>query len=204
MRMLARPLKSPHRLVIFRGGHTLPPPDVAMHALAWLELQAMATGLRGRDEPLIDQAWAAEEHAVAAAGESAGAVTLLRAMADDFRALRDVTVIEARAAALAKRKEIKRALDRERDDDDKEARTIADFSQNQADLANDALRPQTLHTLRRLLANLAAQATAAEDTAERARARRILRLVTMNAMERSPDLEYSRLLEQYRLPPPAR
>jgi hypothetical protein len=118
--------------------------------------------------------------------------------------LRDVTVIEARAAAHAKRKEIKRALDRERDDDDKEARTIADFSQNQADLANDALRPQTLHTLRRLLANLAAQATAAEDTAERARARRILRLVTMNAMERSPDLEYSRLLEQYRLPPPAR
>jgi hypothetical protein len=199
MRMLARPLKSPHRLVIFEGGHTLPPPDVALQAFAWLELQAMASGLRGRDEPLIDRCWTAEAQAVAAAGETAPTVQLLRAMADDFRALRDVKEIEARATELAGRKEIKRALARARDDEDREARMLDDFSQHQADLANDALRPQTLQTLTRLLATLHAQATAADDSPERARARRVLRLVTMNGMERSQDMEYGRLLQQYRM-----
>jgi pimeloyl-ACP methyl ester carboxylesterase len=204
MRMLARPLKSPHRLVIFKGGHTLPPPDVALQAIAWLELQAMASGLRVKDETLIDQCWSNEDRAVAAAGETATAVQLLRAMADDFRALRDVKAIEARASELARRKEIKRALDRERDDDEKEARTLDDFAQYQADLANDTLRSQTLQTLNRLLANLHAQATAAEESAERSRARRVLRLVAMNGMERSQDADYSQLLQRYRLPAPPR
>lgn len=200
MRMLDRALKSPHRLVIFKGGHTLPPPDVAMQAIAWLELQAMSAGVRAKDETLIGQLWAAQDHAVEEAGETAAAVHLLRAMADDFRTLRDVKAIDARATELARRKEIKRALDREHDDDDKEARTVAEFTEHQADLANDALRSQTLQTLNRLLANVHAQATAAEDTPERARARRVLRLVTAGGTGGPQDLEYSRLLQQYRLP----
>jgi len=204
MRMLVRPLKSPHRLVVFKGGHTLPPPDVAVQAIAWLELRAMATGLRMKDPALIDLFWATDEHAAAEAGDTATTVHLLRAMADDFRALRDVTAIEARAAELARRKDIKRALDRERDDDDKEARTLDEFSQYQADLGNEALRAQTLQTLNRLLSNLNAQATAAEDSPARARARRVLRLVTMNGMERAQDMEYARMLQQYRLPAPPR
>ena len=204
MRMLGRALKSPHHLAIFKGGHTLPPPDVAMEAIAWLELQAMASGVRAKDEALLDRLWAAQEYAVGEAGETAAAVHLLRAMADDFRALRDVKAIEARATELARRKDIKRALDRERDDDDKEARMLDDFSHYQADLGNDALRSQTLQTLNRLLANLHAQATAAEDSPERARARRVLRVVTMSGAEATQDAEYSRLLQRYRLPQTSR
>ena len=65
MRMLGRALKTPHRVVIFKGGHTLPPPDVAMQAIEWLELQAMASGLRTKDDTLVDQFWATQERAVA-------------------------------------------------------------------------------------------------------------------------------------------
>jgi pimeloyl-ACP methyl ester carboxylesterase len=40
MKMLDNSVKSPHRVVIFDGGHTLPPDDLAMEAIEWLELQA--------------------------------------------------------------------------------------------------------------------------------------------------------------------
>jgi hypothetical protein len=44
MRLLDRKLTSPHHLAVFSGGHTLPPDDVALEAIEWLELQAMKTG----------------------------------------------------------------------------------------------------------------------------------------------------------------
>ena len=121
-------------------------------------------------------------------------------MADDFRTLRDVKAIDSRASELAKRKEIKRALDRERAEDNKETQVLDEFARYQAGLTDDALRLQSLHSLKRLLADLNAQATAAEDSPERARARRVLRVVTMGAAEYTQDAEYSRLLQQYRLP----
>src|SRR5262245_19296670 len=41
MRLLDRKLVSPHFLAVFQGGHTLPPNDVALEAVEWMELQAM-------------------------------------------------------------------------------------------------------------------------------------------------------------------
>src|SRR4029077_14806433 len=55
MRMLDRKLTSPHRLAVFEGGHQLPPAPVALEAIEWMELQAMKSGRRGRDEALIDR-----------------------------------------------------------------------------------------------------------------------------------------------------
>ena len=55
LRMLDRVLTTPHRLAIFEGGHTLPPDHVALDAIEWLELQAMKSGRKTRDEALIDQ-----------------------------------------------------------------------------------------------------------------------------------------------------
>ena len=200
MRMLGRALKSPHRLVIFAGGHTLPPSDVATQAIEWLELRAMASGLRAKDDALVDQFWAAQERAVAASGETAETVHLLRAMADDFRGLRDVKAIEVRASDLSRRKDVKRALDREQDDDDDEAGLLDELSRHQAALSDDALRSQSLQRLKTLLADLSTQANAVDDSPTRARARRVLRLVTLSAAEHAQDAEYSRLLQQYRWP----
>lgn len=204
MRMLDRPLKTPHRLAVFEGGHTLPPPAVAMQAIEWLELQAMASGLRPRDEALIDRLWAAQERAIADAGESAAAVHLLRALAQDFTRLRDVTSIEARAAELAKRKDIKRALDRERDGDNAEAQLLQDLGRYEAALRVEEMRTVSLQDLRRILSDLHKRATAPEDSPERARARRVLRAVNVGASERTLDPELVKLLQQYRLPPPGR
>ena len=46
MRLLDRKLSSPHFLAVFEGGHTLPPDDIALDALEWMELQAMQSGRR--------------------------------------------------------------------------------------------------------------------------------------------------------------
>ena len=200
MRMLDRALKTPHRVVIFEGGHTLPPPEVAMQAVEWLELQAMRSGSRPRDEALIDRLWASRERVIAAAGESAAAVRRLRETADDFRQLRDVKSLDTRAAELAKRKEIKRALDRERADDETEMQLVDEYARHVAGLNSEAQRAESLRLLRGLLADLHKRATATTESPERARSRRVLRIITMGAAERPDDTEYLKLLQQYRVP----
>ena len=90
MRQLERALKTPHRLVIFEGGHSLPPDPVATDAIEWMELQAISSGLRTRDEALVARLFEKREQEIATAGESAKAVVLLRALAADFKGLRDV------------------------------------------------------------------------------------------------------------------
>src|SRR5207248_9970489 len=46
MRQLDRKLTSPHHLAIFNGGHTLPPDEIALEAIEWMELAAMKSGRR--------------------------------------------------------------------------------------------------------------------------------------------------------------
>jgi hypothetical protein len=53
MQLLDRKLTSAHFLAVFQGGHTLPPDDVAFDALEWMEIQAMQSGRRGRDDALV-------------------------------------------------------------------------------------------------------------------------------------------------------
>ena len=204
MRQLDAALKTPHHVVIFQGGHTLPPDDVAMAAIEWLELQAMSSGKRTKDEPLIDRLLTGRQQAIAAAGESAEAVHLLRALASDFKGLRDVSAPAARAAQLAKQKDISRALSRERDDDAAEARLLEQVVSLEAGLADDARRMDCLGDLRDLLSRLSTQASAAADSAQRGRARRVLRIVTMGASERVHDAAYLKLLQQITVPRSAR
>jgi hypothetical protein len=200
MRQLDQALKTPHRLVIFEGGHTLPPDAVAMEAIEWMELQAMSSGLRPRDDALIARLFEKREQAVAAAGESAKAVVLLRALAADFKGLRDVTAQTARAEALAKRKDVKAELSRERADSDAEARMLVQIATLEAGLRTDDQAMDSLSQLRDLLARLWKQATSPDDSLDRSRARRVLRSVTAGASDRVQNAEYLRMLQQYRQP----
>jgi len=198
MQLLDRPLKTPHRLVIFEGGHTLPPDGVAMEAIEWLELQAMGSGLRPRDEALVDRLLAKRQQAVTSAGESAAAVHLLQTLAADFTGLRDVSAASARATELSKRPEIKRALAAERGNVDAEARLLDDFRAFENGLQDPTQRQDSLNDVRALLSKLSRQAAGPEESPERSRARRVLRIVTMGASERVQDQEYLKLLQEYR------
>ena len=70
MRLLDRALTTPHRVVVFEGGHTLPPANVALEAIEWLELHAMKTGLKARDEALVDRLFDKRQQEIAASSRS--------------------------------------------------------------------------------------------------------------------------------------
>jgi hypothetical protein len=201
MRELDRALQTPHRLAVFEGGHTLPPDEIAIEALEWLELRAMAAGTRPRDDALVERLWRKQLAAADAAGESAASVHRLRAMAEDFEGIRDVKTLAARAEVLAKREPIERALAREREDDREERRLLDRILEYEAGVREGGgRRDDSLSGARALLAELYREATADADSPARRRARRVLRIATMGPAERVPDPEYLKTLEQFRLP----
>src|SRR5206468_11997180 len=140
MRLLDRALTTPHRVVVFEGGHTLPPPPVALDAIEWLELQAMKSGVKPRDETLLDQLLVKRQEAIAASTSPAATVHLLEQLVSDFGGLRDVSAFAARAAELSKQKDVKSALARERSDDNAEARQVGDVFALEADLRDEGRR----------------------------------------------------------------
>jgi predicted esterase len=200
MRRLDRALTSPHRLRIFEGGHTLPPADLTADAIEWLELEAMKSGRRTRDEPLIARLFANRLREADAQKTPKDAALALDWLATDFAGLRDVTAIREKAAALMQQKDVKAALKKDQDDENAEARLMNDVADWEAGLRRDETRLDALGGLRTTLVTLSRQAKAAADSIERRRARRVLRAIAMGASGRVADPEYLKLIEQYRLP----
>lgn len=198
LRKLDRTLKSPHRLALFEGGHTLPPDDVALRGIEWLELQAMAAGTRPRDQALIDHLWARREQAIAEAGETPEGLRQLQSAALDFGSLRDVREVQERAAALARRPDVKAAIDAERKSDRTEEELVASIVKYEVELRDPAKREASLTALRQIVGDLRRSSNLPEATIERDRARRVLRIIVADADRRVEDPDYLRLLQEAR------
>jgi len=101
-----------HRFVVWEGPHSWPPPVVAGRSLEWMQLQAMKSGLRPRDN-----SWAAnllrvrlqEAQALEQEGRALDALMVYWAVAEDFSGLQDVTDVAALARELGRSREVKRA-----------------------------------------------------------------------------------------------
>ena len=124
-------LALPHRIEHFSGPHDWPPADLAMKAVAWMELQAMKTGKREKSPALIEAEWNRdrEQARAQAAAHPADALHTRKAMAADYAGLRDVAEAEREAAALAAspacQKELRERDERDRRDKDLLARAPA-------------------------------------------------------------------------------
>ena len=199
MRLLDRKLSSPHFLAVFQGGHTLPPDDIAFDALEWMELQAMQSGRRNRDDALVGRILEKRRARIATTTDSAATVYLLSALVSDFKGLVDVPAEAGRLAELSRQSAVKKALKRERDADDAEGRVIGEIFELEARVADESRRGEALMTLRDRLSKLSRKAADGADTPERSQARRVLRTITAGASARVQDREYLTLLEQYRL-----
>ena len=196
MRMLDRNLTSPHRLALFPGGHTLPPDDVALEAIEWMELQAMKAGRRTRDDALVARLYEKRMQKIGSASDLE-AFELLSNVVADFKGVRDVAAEEERAKALGKRAEIKSALSDQKELDDREWWLISKFGEHEQCLLSPAGRSRCLTAVRAALKTLSDQAHAAEESGKRSSARRLLRALTSGAPARTQDAEYLALLEQY-------
>jgi dienelactone hydrolase len=196
MRQLDRKLTSPHHLAVFDGGHTLPPDAVALDAIEWMELQAMKSALRPKDDALVERLFEKRQRLVAAAQSPAATVHLLDALVDDFKGLRDVSAETARARELSSQAEIKKAIARERAADDAESRLLAEIFELEAGLKDESRRPASLGRLRDQLLRYKRAAESTTDSPERSQARRVLRSVTFGAADRVEDPQYLRLLQE--------
>jgi dienelactone hydrolase len=197
MRQLDRKLTSPHFLAVFTGGHTLPPDSVAFDAIEWMELQAMASRRRPRDEALVERLFEKRQRKIAASGSTAETVHLLEALVSDFKGLRDMSAEARRVKELSRQPDVKKALSRERADEDAEGRLFGEIADLEAALADMERRDVALMQLRNRLSKIAAAANATEDSLARSQARRALRAIAAGAMERVQDPEYRALLQQY-------
>lgn len=197
MRQLDRKLKTPHYLAVFNGGHTLPPDTVAYEAIEWMELQAMKSGRRARDEALIDRLLQKRRAAIDASASPVDTVHVLDALVADFTGLRDVSPDDARAKDVAKQPDVKKALAREKASDDSEARMLGGVFELEAALADTERHTSAIMSLRSRLESLSQKARAEQDSPERNQARRILRAITSGAATRTQDREYLELLEEY-------
>jgi poly(3-hydroxybutyrate) depolymerase len=200
MRRLDRQLSSAHLLAVFQGGHTLPPDDVAFDALEWMELQAMQSGRRARDSALLERMVEKRRARIATSTDLADTVYLLRALVADFKGLVHLSADASRLQQMTARPEVKKALKRDRDGVDAEARMLTEIFEIEARLGEDDRREVSVMMLRDRLGKLSRKATADADTPERSQARRVLRSVTAGASERVVDREYLTLLQQYGLP----
>ena len=196
MRQLDRALTSPHRLAVFEGGHLWLSSELAIDAVEWMELQAMKSGLKPRDEREIDQMFGKRQAAADASKADKDTFLALQAMADDFDRLKDVRAIAARAAELGRDKNVRTALKRDRDEDDREESMLDDIMMAEARLGA-ADRGDALQELRRRWKDLSDTAHAPDDSAARRRARRVLAGLSAGVTTTDPD--YLNIINQYRL-----
>jgi poly(3-hydroxybutyrate) depolymerase len=194
MRKLDRALTTPHRLVIFNGGHVWLSSELAMQAIAWMELHAMKGGLKPRDEAEIDRQLALRI-ATVGTGNDKNTFRVLQAIADDFQGLRDVSAQAKRAAELGRDKAIRAALDAERDEDRREESMLREIDALVARLSSSDKRT-TLNQLRQKWMELSAQAKNPADSTERQLARRVLAALTADG---TADADYAKIIAEYRI-----
>jgi len=190
MRHMDRALTSPHHLAVFDGGHAWLSSELAMEAVEWMEVQARGSRV---DEIFAKRKTALEGMTGVERRRAAQAIVV------DFGGVKDVSAYAAQAKELERDKRVRDALKRERDDDALEERDTRQILGLEAQLGNVDQRGQALVGLRSEWKRLSAVANGGADTAERRRARRVLRGLSMGARERSADAEYLKILSEYRL-----
>lgn len=212
MKQLDRALASVsviHHIETFDGSHSWAPPEVCARAVEWMELQAMKTGRRARDDGFVDRAFSNARDA-AIANETAGRVydayRGFAAIAADFKDLRDVAEIEKKVALLKDSKAVKQSITKEREQENEQrrrvsellglkerltsqaAKTAAQGGTNGGNYADSEDRQQIVVDLKSKLSDLKRKSEAKESSPERALARRVLNEFTVGSFEQSATL----------------
>jgi pimeloyl-ACP methyl ester carboxylesterase len=196
MRLLDRALTTPHRVVIFNGGHAWLSSDLAVEAVEWMELQAIKTGRKPRDEAQIDRIFAKRLAGVDRAASEKERYVELQSVVADFTGLRDVTPQATTAAALGRDKAVRDALKRDVEEDDRELRILEEVRVLESRLGADDTHARALLDLRQRWKELAEKAGKREDSQERRFARRVL--ANLSAGTTSSDPDYLQIVNEYR------
>src|ERR1051326_7868936 len=154
-----------HRVQTFDGRHEWPPISVATAAIQWMQLQAIKTGKRSRDEGFINATWEQllnQARTLEQANQYVEAYELYLDLATSFKGLRDVAEIETKVNQLRNSSELKTAIREEQAQIKKQRELEARINtliagRNSAASANDSdesfvsgnLLPKILNDLRK-------------------------------------------------------
>ena len=185
--------KAAHRIVFFDGGHEWASVALLTEAVEWLELQAMRTGTRPKDETLIHTFWRARFAAVpVAAGLERWRA--LKSLAADFKGLVETAEIETEAKKLGAAREVKDALKAERALDAREHTLDAELA---------GVSQSSLAKKEKFAAELRKKADATDDSAERQMVRRrvasYLAMVRENLRPLFANAEYGEVADMLEL-----
>lgn len=198
MRTLDATLTTPHRLAIFDGGHTLPPADVAMEAVEWLELQAIRQQRRAEDPALVARWLAARRTRVAAADDALKRRRLLAGLLADFDGLADLGAEREGWRAGERDPAVRKAVADDSAALAREERDLQEALSLEERLREPGARTASLARLAGLLESWAAEARAPEPSLARSRARRLLGALAGGAGGRTNDDEYMALVQKFR------
>jgi predicted esterase len=126
-----------HRLEIFDGPHRWMPPELARHAVEWLEIDAMRRGARPRDDDLITRLYDNDMRTATElekTGNALAAMRRYRSIVTTFEGLRVVDEPARRAERLEGSPEVARARKEEAKCDRFEARYLDQFDEVVYDL----------------------------------------------------------------------
>jgi dienelactone hydrolase len=189
-------LGATHRFESFAGGHAWAPKEVITTAVEWMELQAVKTGKRDRDEPFVAGVWErrlAEARRLEAGSEVYAAFRAYESLAADFRGLRDVTEAVSKLKALGASKDVRGALKDEAGQSDRQQRIVSElFELAERRRGEFEVKIEAAAEFRRLLEGLRAKAKAEADTGERRVARRTLNQVAAHFYEAASNLRQRR------------
>ncbi len=181
-----------HRIEVFKGGHQWAPKELAAEALEWMEIQAMKSGRRGKNDSLIAAIYTEHWDKARRLQESGDIVQGFHhygELAADFRGLCDVSQVEAKLREMQGSKELRKALkrdtQREADIASLESDYLANFERVLAELLTPSIsefeRRQAMRELR--LPEFRQRAARNTDTVESIAAERYIRGVMVHTLE---------------------
>jgi len=168
---------SANRFITFDGDHTWAPSDSFLTAVEWMELQAMKSGRRERDEKLIAELFekmAGEARADESAKRVYEAFLKYEAIAKDFNGLRDVAELARKADELRSSKEVKDRLKQEKAAEQAQRQRSQEFFAAREQL-NTAENPAVaMMGIKSMISDLRKKAASRDESVERLAARRAM------------------------------
>src|SRR5215510_490251 len=170
---------SANRFVTFDGDHAWAPSDSFLTAVEWMELQAMKTGRRGRDEKLIAELFdkmAGEARADESANRVYEAFLKYEAIAKDFNGLREAPEFARRADELRSGKEVKDHLKQEKTAEQAQMQRTQEFLTAREQLKTAENPSMAMIGVKSMISSLRKKAASADESVDRLVARRALGL----------------------------
>lgn len=175
-----------NRLAIFAGGHEWPPAEICGEAISWMEVQAMKSGTRAKDDELIDKLLTAKSKTARdfeISKQPYEAYLEYESLVAEFKGLRDVNTFAAEAERLRQSKDVRAAIKSEKAEEEDQARLSEKLQTLIARLQDESTYTETIAELKYDLSDLRKKSEGSKSVAGRRVARRVSQSLLIQTYE---------------------